>query len=58
VPVIIRVAAADGKSMFFREEFGNGENSIRIGPFDSEPSELFMNEFFSVYADVNVKKKN
>jgi len=58
VPVIIRVAGTDGKSMFFREEFGNGENSIKIGPFTSEPSELYMNEFFSVYADVDVKKKN
>lgn len=58
VPVIIRVAATDGKSMFFRREFGNGDNSIKVGPFESEPSELFMNEFFSVYADVDVKKKD
>lgn len=56
MPVLIRVAGADGQSRFFREMLEAPEDTFSFGPFDQEPKELFFNEFYSVLADTEVKK--
>ena len=56
MPVIIRVADQDGNK-YFRERITAGNQSIKLGPFDSEPKKMFFNEFFSVLSKDDVKKK-
>ncbi len=56
-PVMMRVALADGTSVYARQTIKPGQTTFQLGPYASAPTEFVYNEFFSLLAKDNVKKK-
>ena len=57
MPVVIRVQAESGESVYRREMIEGVQDSFELGPFAFTPKEITFNEFHSVLSKDNVKKK-
>lgn len=57
MPVVVRVAAADGTSHYSRHLVKAGQGSFTIGPLTDEPKQIVFNELFSMLSRDNVKKQ-
>jgi hypothetical protein len=57
MPVIIRVQAESGESVYKRKMIEGLQDSFELGPFAFKPREITFNEFHSVLSKDDVKKK-
>ncbi len=54
--VLLRAAIGGDESVFFRQKLSPRKSQFELGPFDSRPSELVFNEFYSILSRDNVKR--
>jgi hypothetical protein len=57
MPVIMRIQDKRGEMTFVRETIDGTVDQFTIGPLESQPEELFFNEFFSVLAKEKVHRE-